>query len=230
MESCWCGTFAAGVCVNCELPTCDGHSGPRRDGRWCSRCVTREQDNEAARREESLRKAEILIGDSWPALIAAAVHSQRPRHTSLAHCEHAEGWSARRPMPKACREGHDGCTLTGQTYRTRPSRQRTGRYERDVWTLAAIWTGGALEDAASEGGALEDGPTFTEIVLTPYGRVFIGEREIPASSLTPDDIPSPQSTEQGLEWFKRRSRDTGPLTREQAILAVHHALSDLADH
>jgi hypothetical protein len=96
--------------------------------------------------------------------------------------------------------------------------------------LAEIWTGWAGCDTDSENGRTEEGPIFTEVLLTPHGRVFIGAKEIPASTLSPDDIPSPTPTEHGLEWFKSRSRDTGPLTQEAAILAVHRSLADLADH
>ena len=230
METCWCGTLPAGICVNCELPTCDGHSGLRQDGRWCSRCVTREQDNAAARREEAQHRAELSAGGTWPGLITAAVHSQRPRHTSFPHYEDVEGWPARKPMPKSCSRGHDGCTLVDETYRKRPSRLRTGRYEQDVWTLVEIWTGWIDGQTAAESGVPEEGPAFTEVLLTPFGRVFIGEKEIPASTLNPDDIPAPNPTAQGLEWFKNRSRDTGPLTHEDAVLAVHRSLADLAEH
>ncbi len=229
METCWCGTFAAGLCVGCESPTCDGHSGLRHDGRWCSQCVDREEDNAAARQAEAARRDEITTGRVWPGLIAAAVQSQRPRHNSLAHCEQVEGWSARKPLPHSCLSGHDGCALVAETYRKAPSRLRTGRYEREAWTLAEIWTGWSSAGASANEGS-EAEPLITEIVLTPSGSVFIGDREIPASSLTPREIPAPTPTDKGLDWFKRQNIDPGPLTQEDAILAVHHSLKDLADH
>ena len=229
MDTCWCGTFAAGLCVNCESPTCDDHSGLRRDGRWCSRCATREQDNDAARHEAALRKDELTAGDDWPILMAAAIRSQRPRHSSSGHFEHVEGWRARKPMPHTCRSNHEGCTLVDEVYRSRPSRQRTGRYEREGWTLAEIWTG-CSSAGSSEGEGSFSEPSITEVLLTPSGIVFIGDREVAAASLTPDDVPTPQPSEPGLEWFKSRNQDPGPMTREDAVLAVHRALGDLADH